>query len=59
MLPIIGFIVATYTGFRFIETLGRPGDTVVKVIAFVALLFTAFLCYALWNSSASMPSYPH
>lgn len=60
MLPAIGFIVATYTIFRYVETLGKP-DTkgFVGLIAVIAILITLFLCSALYNSSASMPSSPY
>jgi len=59
MLPAIGFIIATYTIFRYVETMGKP-DTkgFITFLAVVAILVTLFLCSDLWRASSAMPSLP-
>lgn len=59
MLPAIGFIVATYTVFRFVEVLSKP-DTkgFVAFLAIVAALITGLLCVGLWHLSSSVPAAP-
>jgi hypothetical protein len=58
MLPAIGFIVATYTIFRFIEKM-RSGSGPLRFLGALAIVITLFLCYSLWQASSSMPSLPN
>lgn len=60
MLPAIGFIVAIYTMFRYIETLGKPETTVFgRVLSVLALLATLGLCSTLWGAGSTIPNLYH
>lgn len=52
-IQLVGLLIATYTGWRFLEALDdSPSRTMTRIVAAVAVLATLWLVFALLTLGA-------